>query len=90
MFHDQNIIPWPLIRLRALRTGNKEHRNNVSINSGNFYTQVVFMFINLCMSEPFYIEKEFFVGGYFVTFNLITKTCKFKVIKSDLDLITLI
>lgn len=48
------------------------------------------MFINLCMSEPFYIEKEFFVGGCFVTFNLITKTCKFKVIKSDLDLITLI
>lgn len=47
------------------------------------------MFINLCMSEPFYIEKEFFVGGYFVTFNLITKICKFKVIKSDLDLITL-
>lgn len=47
------------------------------------------MFINLCMSEPFYIEKEFFVWGYFVIFNLITKTCKFKVIKSDLDLITL-
>lgn len=45
------------------------------------------MFINLCMSEPFYIEKEFFVGGYFLTFNFIT--CKFKVIKSDLDLITL-
>lgn len=48
------------------------------------------MFINLCMSEPFYIEKEFFVGGYFVTFNLITKTCKFKVMKFDLDLFTLI
>lgn len=47
------------------------------------------MFINLCMSEPFYIEKEFFAGGYFVTFNLITKICKFKVIKFDLDLITL-
>lgn len=48
------------------------------------------MFINLCMSEPFYIEKEFFfAGGYFVTFNLITKTCKFKVMKFDLDLFTL-
>lgn len=47
------------------------------------------MFINLCMSEPFYIEKKNFAGGYFVTFNLITKICKFKVIKSDLDLITL-
>lgn len=49
------------------------------------------MFINLCMSEPFYIKKEFFVGGwgYFVTFNLITKTCKLKVMKFDLDLFTL-
>lgn len=45
------------------------------------------MFINLCMLEFFYIEKEFFVGGYFVIFNCIIKICKFKVIKFDLDLI---
>lgn len=45
------------------------------------------MFINLCMLEFFYIEKEFFfVGGYFVIFNFIIKICKFKVMKFDLDL----
>lgn len=42
MFHDQNIITWPLIRLRALRTGNKEHRYNVSIHSGSIYNPGAF------------------------------------------------
>lgn len=37
-----------------------------------------------------YRKRIFFAGGYFVTFNLITKTCKFKVMKFDLDLFTLI
>lgn len=57
------------------------------------------MFINLCMSEPFYIESQiffyliFFLGGggglakYSVTFILRTKTCKPKIMKFVLDCI---
>lgn len=67
MFHDQNIITWPLIRLRALRTGNKEHRYNVSINSGNIYNPGAFYVYWPVYVGTFYIRNQnsiiFFWGG---------------------------
>lgn len=101
MFHDQNIITWPLIRLRALRTGNKEHRYNVSINSGNIYNPGGFyVYWPVYVGTFLYRKSDFFfnfflVGGggrggifcHIVTFNLSTKICKPKIVKFVLDFI---
>lgn len=65
MFHDQNITTWPLIRLRALRTGNKEHRNNVSINSGNIYNPGGFYVYQPMYVGTFLYRKRIFCWGLF-------------------------